>query len=1108
MDNILPLCKAYPPAPNWYTTYAATTVEPHFYIYAARNSIVVLDMRTMQFRRTFLASLDKIQVVAAYEQFCFTGGLDPIIRAWNILDGNYITKYNTHNVAVTALICIRDGRVLISGTRKAKYFILLLITLYIKGDKSGLVAAQESFGSLVVKKQHVKAEVRALSHVNFHAEDYVAIGYSNGMIRIEKLDAQLKMTTVYEMPDQSDDINALAWQSLPSQATESNPQWPLLASSYRHQKHVDLWNIPTESHCSKIHGSLSNEKRARNQKEASWTNLSWSPIDKDLLYMTTQSGDIYCFDTKEPRKPVVVPKEHFGDKHTRIVFSMLWAYGGSHLITNSFDNQIIKWNSKTHESVNCIKGQNGYPFSISISPLTPYQAAIGLGDSNIKIWTFSGEGKSMKKRKKHDFYEARIIWKGLQGQIEHVLWHPTRPDILAYSTQYGRVGIYNTSTNKNTVFKPVHKQEYGPNISWGSLSGASGSENMLVSCGTEHVIAYDATNTEKQPIFLAPLLEDANTAWAQSINAKANSRRSCMAIDNTRNLIAFGYTDGVIDVYQLSTLKLIFVANCHRHRVLAISWQSPTKFASGCSQGMVAIHNIPSTESDDLPGKIFDSLKFTRVKRKKSQIQNHTLDIPLADPSSSFVLSGHKKNVTALAWSTHNDSPLLASVSVDMVACVWNEKLHKPIAWFREHRGRIFSVCWNILEPDEVFTCGDDRFTFKWRYTDFPFSPELEKERSHYDQEISKLKLVKRNKPQDLPENGPTKNNTFANSSVEADSVEGEPKPKKRKTKGSQLTCRPGEPEKTSHSILQRLCLTIASTIYGGDPAKAVIHVKTKLPVDLLSDHIESYTNWDSSDSDTRSSKILLLFGKKNDVRKLLEEEEEEEAVLFRGVKDKQVNRGEHESLFTNDRRLWLSTTLGYSDTFADNGTIFENNSIEDWIQLALSPMNGRDAWIALMEKKAKKLAETGHHLLAATCYTACSRIYEAIEVCRKGSKFREAIILAKIRLPQNEALLSNLFSEWGSALQKSDEEILAALCFLQSKRQGSIINAIQLLARRNTDRCLFWSACLSFLTKDSTMEDSIKKWISSVKEKDEQTKLAAKIKTENAGEDENIPTK
>ncbi|KAL0089761.1 WD40-repeat-containing domain protein [Phycomyces blakesleeanus] len=271
MDNILPLCEAYPPAPNWYTSYAATTVEPHFYIYAARNSIVVLDMRTMQFRRTFLASLDKIQAVAAYEQFCFTGGVDPTIRAWNILDGNYITKYNSHNVEVTALLCIRNGTILISG------------------DKSGCIVAQEAFGSIVVKKKQVKAEVRALAHTSFHDEDYIAVGYSNGMIRIEKLDAQLKLTTVYEMVDQINDVHSLAWQSLPSQTTESNPQWPLLASSFRHQKHVDLWNIPTESHCSKINLPSPGGQWSRNQKDTSWTELSWSPNDKDLLYMTSQS---------------------------------------------------------------------------------------------------------------------------------------------------------------------------------------------------------------------------------------------------------------------------------------------------------------------------------------------------------------------------------------------------------------------------------------------------------------------------------------------------------------------------------------------------------------------------------------------------------------------------------------------------------------------------------------------------------------------------------------------------------------------------------------------------------------------------------------------------
>lgn len=60
-----------------------------------------------------------------------------------------------------------------------------------------------------------------------------------------------------------------------------------------------------------------------------------------------------------------------------------------------------------------------------------------------------------------------------------------------------------------------------------------------------------------------------------------------------------------------------------------------------------------------------------------------------------------------------------------------------------------------------------------------------------------------------------------------------------------------------------------------------------------------------------------------------------------------------------------------------------------DWVTLALSPMAGKETWLKLMEEQAKRLAQSGRHVAAATCYLACSKVYDAVAVYRSAELYR-----------------------------------------------------------------------------------------------------------------------
>lgn len=90
-----PPCHAYPPTPNWYTSHAAT-VAHNYYVYATQKRIVLLDLASLRFMKTFLASTRQITALTVANTICFVAGEDPTIRAFSLLNSQLVATYTTH----------------------------------------------------------------------------------------------------------------------------------------------------------------------------------------------------------------------------------------------------------------------------------------------------------------------------------------------------------------------------------------------------------------------------------------------------------------------------------------------------------------------------------------------------------------------------------------------------------------------------------------------------------------------------------------------------------------------------------------------------------------------------------------------------------------------------------------------------------------------------------------------------------------------------------------------------------------------------------------------------------------------------------------------------
>lgn len=195
----------------------------------------------------------------------------------------------------------------------------------------------------------------------------------------------------------------------------------------------------------------------------------------------------------------------------------------------------------------------------------------------------------------------------------------------------------------------------------------------------------------------------------------------------------------------------------------------------------------------------------------------------------------------------------------------------------------------------------------------------------------------------------------------------------------------------------------------------------------------------------------MYLFPKSNNLI-----ESTDEAFFLVTAIDKQQQPASGGVLFSikNDMVHNLDTKLAL-DIMHSQFKMLEDNSIDDttniclsdWILLAFSPMGnvyasrlifdsltkkpfiaGKQKWIELMLKQGQKLESLHQYHLSASCYIACSRVYDAIEVYRRHSMFREAIIVAKLRLPSNDPIVESLFGDWAKELQKGTEHTLTAI--------------------------------------------------------------------------------
>ncbi|MGH0178317.1 UNVERIFIED_CONTAM: hypothetical protein FKN15_012375 [Acipenser sinensis] len=156
------------------------------------------------------------------------------------------------------------------------------------------------------------------------------------------------------------------------------------------------------------------------------------------------------------------------------------------LISTSMDRDVKCWDLETLDCCWTLPSLGGFVYSLTFSPVDTGSLALGVGDNMIRVWSTL----SIQNR-----YDTKTFWQGIKSKVTALSWHPLKEGHLAFGTDDGKVGIYDSYSNKPPQIsssyhrKTVYTLAWGPPVPPLSFGGEGDRPSVtLYSCAGEGVI--------------------------------------------------------------------------------------------------------------------------------------------------------------------------------------------------------------------------------------------------------------------------------------------------------------------------------------------------------------------------------------------------------------------------------------------------------------------------------------------------------------------------------------------------------------------------------------------------------------------------------------------
>ncbi|XP_076292117.1 gem nuclear organelle associated protein rigor mortis isoform X2 [Lasioglossum baleicum] len=1000
-----------PPSPNWYLSNILACSYNGTVAWGARNVLAILKFNQNEKTAShfIIRNVHKYRVtcVAFTPEFVDVNsnllastGDDNIVKVW---DTDTLSMVYSHSFGIDKVAVATDW------SYKTPYLLYA-------ASSDGCVLSWNVYFNVTSSISLGKVAPTCISSCP-HRPHLVAIGSKSGLVSIVNFEG--KGSVMYKLRGHDTEIVSLSWCPSEQNVISGNQSADLLLASGGKDRAIYIWRagkdgryettislppvpIVTCQHRSKLN-------------VGNWITVHWT--EPKLLFTSSSYGELISWDFSTITKGKPACKlvhahhirglfciAHVPEKQENVVDD--WRIRKRHKIwTVAQDRRLIC--STIHENNVEIEydvhTQGGYVYCIAACPLETSRIAFGVGDSGIRLWNLSEAHTNT--------FDITLLWQKIKGKIRAISWHPEKENLLAYATEEGRIGVFDTNGNKPPTLCRQYHRNVVYVIHWGP--NPESEHHVLYSCAEGECVYYDPVKPNQEP--KSVFKEDCSEfSWKPDF--------SCLSIGFENGSISFlnrkleqrGYAKfGSAMVHCLvwhpeSTATDLTYSPMRNY--LAVACKSCTIMILNVSNLMEHLTTEDSTENDN--EQKCDLYKVNEVVAS---------------------LTGHVHSVVCLAWNPYITGQLISG-SYDSTAQVWNVETQELIATYVNHSGPVLCCMWSPLSPDYIIT-GSIDFTLRvWKVKD---------NKAITPQEAVQKNPVKKHKKKQ------TKANETANASV---------------TNGvSELTSSVSECSISNVSqFAQKSKMLVVKeerkkkaerTSYFAKSAKRM-NDKTSLLnslVDIVKSVKREDVNSEEDYEDASHQMTTVLFSPKDSFMS-----------FFTDDKSAHAEKGKHDVVTEMD--VWCDNLKQNLDDAA------KENRLNDFL-VSLSASLSVKTWKEMCELYAYQLISDGNPYKAVTYLLSIHKTYEAIEALLTANLHKEAYALARCKVEPDDPILTNVLEKW--AKYSVDTGRFEEAAYIYAKL-GNFTDTIKYLALRPDVSSLITAAVIADLCNNDILSKSL----------------------------------
>lgn len=149
-------------------------------------------------------------------------------------------------------------------------------------------------------------------------------------------------------------------------------------------------------------------------------------------------------------------------------------------------------------------------------------------------------------------------------------WHPSIEGRLAFGTDEGRVGIFDTLATKPPLLSRTYHKGTVYNLAWGPVPGKE--DPVLFSCGGNIIFIHDPAAFGAEAKNFNSLINDKTV--------KKFPSRTELQWNSDLTLLAVGNEDGSVEIYSGLDFSLLTVVIAHKKLIQCLKWHPRFTFQS------------------------------------------------------------------------------------------------------------------------------------------------------------------------------------------------------------------------------------------------------------------------------------------------------------------------------------------------------------------------------------------------------------------------------------------------------------------------------------------------------------------------------------------------